>query len=150
MKMGWQALDDIVETFQSVDASTRVELLLDYARKLPPLPARYEAERDAGLHRVPECMTPVFLWVEADDGTVNIQVHVAEEAPTVQGLLSIIVHACRGATPGQIATLPSDLMYRLGLGEVLRMQRVVGLSAIIERIRRQTLAAVSTGEGEVE
>jgi cysteine desulfuration protein SufE len=33
----------------------RLELLLEFAEKLAPLPARYEVERAAGINRVHEC-----------------------------------------------------------------------------------------------
>jgi len=137
-------LDEIIDTFQSVDEEMRLELLLDYAKKLPRLPERFHAERDAGMHKVPECQTPVFLWVEPDtDQGTQIHVDVAEEAPTVQGLLSIIVNGCNGEPSDTIQALPSDLINRLGLGEQIRMQRHVGLTGIIGRIKRQVAQAAS-------
>jgi cysteine desulfuration protein SufE len=137
-------LDEIIDTFQSVDEEMRLELLLDYARKLPALPEQYQAERDAGLHKVPECQTPVFMWVETDptNGT-QIHVDVAEEAPTVQGLLSIIVNGTRGEAADKVAALPSDLIDQLGLGEKIRMQRHVGLTGIIGRIKQQVAHAAN-------
>ena len=83
-------LDEIIEMFQSVDAQMRLELLLDYSKRLPPLPEKYHAQRDAGLHRVPECQTPVFLRIEPENSSVQIHFDVAEEAPTVRGFLSIL------------------------------------------------------------
>jgi cysteine desulfuration protein SufE len=136
--MALNQLQEIIDTFQSVDEELRLELLLDYAKKLPPLPERFHAQRDAGLHKVPECQTPVFMWVETDDqGTAHIYVDVAEEAPTVQGLLSIIVHGCEGEPAEAVTELPSDLINQLGLGEKIRMQRHVGLTGIIGRIKQQ-------------
>ena len=144
MSTGLGQLDQIIDTFQSVDEQMRLELLLDYAKKLPALPERFHAERDAGLHKVPECQTPVFMWIEAD-ATHGTQIHVdvAEEAPTVQGLLSIIVNGCKGESPEAIANLPSDLINELGLGEKIRMQRHVGLTGIIGRIKNQVARAAN-------
>jgi cysteine desulfuration protein SufE len=139
-----QQLHEIIETFQSVDEDMRLELLLDYARKLPALPERFHAERDAGLHKVPECQTPVFMWVEVNEqGGTQIHVDVAEEAPTVQGLLSIIVNGCSGEPASKVAELPSDLINELGLGEKIRMQRHVGLSGIIGRIKNEVRKAAN-------
>jgi len=144
MSVDLQQLDEIIDTFQSVDEDMRLELLLDYAKKLPPLPARFQAERDAGLHKVPECQTPVFMWVEADGGQgTQIYVDVAEEAPTVQGLLSIIVNGTQGEPPARVAELPSDLINHLGLGEKIRMQRHVGLTGIIGRIKNEVAQAAN-------
>ena len=87
-----RSIDDIAADFTAVDEELRLAMLLDYAKKLPPLPAELAAARDREAHRVPECMTPVFLWVTPDDerpGSVRLLLDVAEEAPTVKGMLSI-------------------------------------------------------------
>jgi len=128
---------DIAETFASVDDEMRLELLLDYARKLPPIPDRLKAERDAGVNKVPECMTPVFLWMESDDGQVRMYIDVAEEAPTVKGLMGILVRSYDGATAAELEQVPTDLLNRLHLAEQIRMQRAVGISGIVGRIRRR-------------
>ena len=128
-------LDDIIEVFQSVEPDMRLELLLDYSRKLPPLPQRYHAQRDAGLHFVPECQTPVFLVTEPANGSMHIHVDVAEEAPTVKGFISSLIRAFEGASRQEIAAAPNELLQMLGLGELIRMTRAVGLSAILGRIK---------------
>jgi cysteine desulfuration protein SufE len=129
-------LDDIIGRFRSVDDELRLALLLDYSKRLPEIPERLAPERDAGLHRVPECMTPVFLWMEDDAGTLRMHVDVAEEAPMVQGVLAVIVEGMADRPLGEAPDLPSDLISRLGLARQIRMQRAVGLNAIIGRIRK--------------
>ena len=57
------SLETLIPRFQAADRTTRLETLLDYSKKLPPLPERYEAEKELGHNRVHECQTPVFLWV---------------------------------------------------------------------------------------
>lgn len=128
-------LDEIIETFQSVDPEMRLELLLDYSKRLPPLDPAYHAARDAGLHGVPECMTPVFLHVTKENGAVRLHAAVGEEAPTVKGFVGILHKAFDGAPAAEVAAAPPDLVHRLGLAEVLRMNRTVGLSAIVSRIK---------------
>jgi cysteine desulfuration protein SufE len=138
-------LQEIIETFQSVDADMRLEFMLDYSRRLPPLPQRFHEQRDAGINRVPECMTPVFLWMEPEGGHLRIHVDVAEEAPTVKGFIAILVEAFDGADADQIAAAPNDLLEQLGLSDVIRMNRVVGLVAILGRIKRAAAAAGANG-----
>ncbi|MCC7408232.1 MAG: SufE family protein [Phycisphaeraceae bacterium] len=138
-------LDEVAEVFQSVEPETRLELLLDYSRKLPPLPARLTTQRDAGLHRVHECMTPVFLWVEAEGDKLRLWIDVAPESPTVAGMLAIVVEALDGRPIEAVKDLPLDLIQKLALADVLRMNRAVGIGAILGRIKREaaTLAASS-------
>lgn len=143
-------LNEIAELFQSVDPEMRLELLLDYANRLPALPDRLRAEADSDAHRVHECQTPLFLWVESsaqsngDPSRVDIHIEVAEEAPTVKGIASILVEAYSGQPADDVTQIPNDLLNRLGLGEAIRMTRIVGLSALLARIRREA-AAVTAG-----
>ena len=130
-------LNEILELFQSVDAEIRLELLLDFSKRLSPLPAKYLAQRDAGLNRVPECQTPVFLWVEVEHDTVHIHADVAEESPTVKGFVSILATAFNGSETREVADAPSDLLERLGLSDMIRMTRAMGLSNVLQRIKRE-------------
>jgi cysteine desulfuration protein SufE len=129
-------ITEIIEQFQWADDEMRLQMLLDYSRKLPPIPDRYVAERDAGIGRVPECVTPVFFWTEIEDGALVMHIDVAEEAPTVKGILSIIRSGYEGAGPEAVAELPNDLVNRLGLQNQIRMNRLIGLAGIMGRIRR--------------
>jgi cysteine desulfuration protein SufE len=141
------SIDDIAADFSSVDEDLRLSMLLDFAKKLPALPPALEAEKHLDTRRVHECMTPVHLWVLPDaenSKRVRLHVAVAEEAPTVKGILSIIVHAYDRTTPAHIATIPSDLLSRLGLESCIRMNRAVGINAIIARIKREAAAAAGS------
>jgi len=140
-------LSEIIDVFQSVEVKTRLELLLDFSKQLPELDERHAAERDAGIHRVPECMSPVFLWVEPDshiinssNQTVHLILDVAGEAPTIKGFLSIILQAFDHHPAHEIVALPLDLVNRLGLSSVIRMNRAHGIAAIITRIRNGAAA----------
>jgi cysteine desulfuration protein SufE len=131
-------IDRIADEFADLEPRERLELLLDFAENLPPLPPELKAQRDAGEHRVHECQTPVFLWVLPEGDTVRIHGDVAPEAPTVKGFVGIMVEAFSGARPEEILTADANLVQRLGLIEALGMVRMRGLSAIVHRIRRDT------------
>lgn len=137
-------LEEIITQFQSFDYDFRLELLLDYAEKLPQLPEKYQAARDAGLNRIHECQTPVYLWVEVQEGKAKIFADVAEQAPTVQGYVSILVNSLNGSAAPEIQEVPNDLLFKLGLGQHLGMVRVQGLSAILPRIKREVQSAVES------
>jgi cysteine desulfuration protein SufE len=135
------SLDTLIPRFKSADRTTRLETLLDYARKLPPLPERLETEREREDHRVPECQTRVFLWVEVDGGQVHIHADVPRESPTVRGFISLLARSLDGAAPEEVARVPDDLLDQLGLSETLGMTRTQGLTAILYRIKRSVAAA---------
>ena len=133
-------LETLIPRFQAADRNTRLETLLDYSKKLAPLPERFEAEKQLGHNRVEECQTPVFLWVEVDGGRVHIHADVPRESPTVRGFVSLLVRTLDGRPPAEVARVPNDLLDQLGLTEVLGMTRTQGLSAILGRLKRAVAA----------
>ena len=58
------ALAEVVSDFQEVDGQDKLALLLEFADELPALPADLE---EAAMEPVPECQSPLFLHVDADD-----------------------------------------------------------------------------------
>jgi cysteine desulfuration protein SufE len=135
------SLETLIPRFKAADRQTRLETLLDYSRKLPPLPQRYEAEKQQGHNRVHECQTPVYLWVEVDGGKVHIHADVPRESPTVRGFISLLARSLDNETPEAVARLPDDLLDQLGLSETLGMTRTQGLTAILNRIKRSVATA---------
>jgi cysteine desulfuration protein SufE len=131
-----EALDKIVRRFKASDKQTRLELLLDYSKKLPPLPEEYHAARDQGINRVPECQSPVFLFLSRNDAGIVLHADAPREAPTVRGFVSLLSKGINGATPAEVQALPGDLLDQLGLSEALGMTRMHGLTAMIGRIKR--------------
>jgi cysteine desulfuration protein SufE len=137
-------LDQIVGEFADLEPRERLELLLEFAEGLPPLPPRYQAEKDRGEHRVHECQTPVFLWVEVKEGVVQVFGDVAPEAPTVKGFVGILADAFSGASPEEVLSVQPDLLQRLGLVQALGMMRMRGLQAILFTIRDQVRRAAES------
>jgi len=138
-----ELIEEIVGEFAELEPRERLELLLEFAQKLPPLPERYRQERDAGLNRVHECQTPVFLWVENDGGRVNIIADVAPEAPTVKGFVSILADIYHGADAAEVVAAPPDIVQRFGLTEALGMVRMRGMQAISQHIRRRVTESIA-------
>jgi cysteine desulfuration protein SufE len=134
-------LETLIPRFQAADRNTRLETLLDYSKKLPPLPQRYEAEKELGHSRVHECQTPVYLWVELNGGKVRIHADVPREAPTVRGFISLLARSLEDQPPEAVAQVPDDLLDQLGLSETLGMTRTQGLTAILHRIKSSVASA---------
>jgi cysteine desulfuration protein SufE len=133
--------DPLIARFRAADRNTRLETLLDYSRKLRDVPPELQAARDREEHRVTECQTPVFLWIGVKQDGITLEADVPREAPTVRGFVSLLQHRIAGATVGQVAEIPDDLLDRLGLTDALGMTRTQGLTAILSRVKR-TVAAI--------
>ncbi|REK18825.1 MAG: SufE family protein [Planctomycetota bacterium] len=139
-----QRIDDLAAEFAELEPRERLELLLEFSEKLPPLPPEFAEQRDQQLGRVQECQTPVYLWTDLVDGRVRIVADVAPEAPTVKGFVSILVELFSGVSPDEVLTAPGDLVQRFGLVDALGMVRMRGLQAIAHHIRRKVAAQMST------
>jgi cysteine desulfuration protein SufE len=142
------ALDSIVQDLADADRQERIEILIDFAKKLPPLPDRLLAHKDAS-HRVEECQSPVYLFVELEGDRVHLFVDAPIEAPTVRGFVSLLVEGLEGATVEEVLTVPRDLIEQIGLPEILGMLRVRGLAGVLARVKAEVskaLMARATGQ----
>jgi cysteine desulfuration protein SufE len=128
---------EIVEAFQEVPTSLRLELLLEYADALPELPARY-ADHPELLERVEECQSPVYLFVELDThGNVNVFLTAPDEAPTTKGFASLL-HKCLNNEPAQdVLSFDESFVDNLGITELVSPLRIRGLHGMLARIKRQ-------------
>lgn len=133
--------DTLITRLGRADRSVRLDTLLDYASKLPDPPPELQAAADRERHRVPECQTPVFLWIAVDQGVVRMDAEVARESPTVRGYVALLRSRIDGAAAAEVAGIPADLLDRLGLAESLGMMRTQGLTAILDRIKRMVREA---------
>lgn len=128
-------LEETIDTFQSVDAHTRLELLMEFGERLPALPKPYYPLRDAGLHMVHECQSPVFLFLEIKGSTVHLFADVSREAPIARGFTALLVELFNGEDVAVIKQAPVNGLAALHLETALGMQRRRGLSAIYQRVK---------------
>jgi cysteine desulfuration protein SufE len=141
-------LASIVTDLKEADRQERIDLLLDFAKSLPPLPDELATHKDAS-HRVEECQSPVYLFVGVDGGNVSIRADAPIEAPTVRGFVSILLEGLNGATVEEVLQVPGDLVERCGLGEILGMLRVRGLSGVLRRLKGEvTRAAMAEAQAQ--
>jgi len=131
----------IIGEFADLDSREKLELLLDFAAGLPPLPPEYEGRKRVEDRRVHECQTPVFLWAERRGETAMLVAEVAPEAPTVKGFVAILADAINGRPVSEAAAIPDDILERMGLADVLGILRARGLRAILARVKRELAAA---------
>lgn len=127
-------LAQIVETFSSAPKEFRVEALLDFAKRLPPLPDELASHQ---LEQVQECQTPFFLASKIEDGKVRLFFDAPPESPTVRGYAGILAAGLDGETPEAILEVDNDFYLNMGLDEVVTPLRLRGMGAIIFRLKQQ-------------
>jgi cysteine desulfuration protein SufE len=127
-------LQEIVEDFDYCQGREKLEYLLEFSERLPPLPERYAGKQD--LHQVHECMSPVFVYAEQEDGRVNYYFDIPPEAPTVRGFASILQQGLSGLRPSEIQSVPNEFYLALGLQHVITNQRLNGMGAILHYMKK--------------
>lgn len=138
-----QKLQQIVELFASAPRDVKLQALLDYSRRMPPLPAELVGQPDL-LERVDECQSPFFLKAAVhEDGTVEMFFDAPAEAPTTRGYAGILAEGLAGATAAEILALPDDFYIGMGLAEVVSPLRLRGMAAIVARLKRQVQGQMS-------
>ena len=131
------SLQTIVEQFGRAPKPLRLQLLLEYAQKVPPLPPRLAERRDE-MEQVHECQTPFFVATEfPSEDEVIFHFEAPPEAPTTRGFAGILSAGLSGQSPAAILATPDDFYAAMGLAEVISPLRLRGMSAIMGRLKRQ-------------
>jgi cysteine desulfuration protein SufE len=127
-------LHEIVEDFSYCQGQEKLEYLLEFAERLPDLPPFLEDKRDQ-MDEVNECMSPVYIFAEKENGHVIYHFDIPREAPTVRGFATILKEGLDGLSPDQIQAIPNEFYFKMGLQDVLTSQRLNGISAILAHMK---------------
>ncbi|KAB1949345.1 SufE family protein [Micromonospora sp. ALFpr18c] len=128
-------LAEIVDEFAAAPRDLVLEMLLEYADVIPPLPDGAARE---GMEQVPECQTAFFLRARVTpEGTVETLFDCPPEAPTTRAFAGILADGLAGASAEEVLAVPDDLYQRMGLAQAISPLRVRGGTAILGRLKRQ-------------
>lgn len=129
-------IDAIIEDFAFLDDwEDRYRYVIELGRALEPLPD--EARNPA--NKVEGCVSQVWLDTRSSGGEDPIiEFRGDSDAHIVRGLIAILFALYSGRPASEIvATDANDVFSQLGLRDHLTPQRSNGLTAMIERIRRE-------------
>jgi cysteine desulfuration protein SufE len=140
-------LQDIVEDFQMCEGHERLELLLQFAEEMPPLPDWLETNHGE-MDQVEECMTPVYVHASRENGKLLFHFDVPRSSPTVRGFATILKRGCDNLTPEEILAIPGDFYLFMGLEEMLTFQRLNGIAAILAHMKQLALDEMERGRDQ--
>lgn len=129
-------LAEIRDDFLELPEADRLQLLLEYANELPSVSAEI-AEHPEMTERVAECQSPVYIYVEVDDGVVTMHATAPPEAPTTRAFASILVQGITGLTPDEVLAIPDDYPQSIGLTRAVSPLRIGGMTGMLMRAKRQ-------------
>lgn len=125
-----EKLTALVDEFAPIDdLQERLNLVVDRARRQPPLPTAARSDEN----RVLGCISAV--WLTADEKEGRLQFHADADSPLVRGLVLFVTDFFSGASPSDIAASEADPLSSLDLLKNLSPTRRNGLTAVRQRIR---------------
>lgn len=127
-------LQEIIEDFSWAEGREKLELLLEYSERMPPLPDWLD--RDTNMEQIHECMTPVFVHAEKENGGMHYYFDIPPESPTVRGYAAILSEGLNGVPAEDVLKVPVNFYQEMGLHKVLTTQRLNGIGAILAHIKR--------------
>ena len=128
-------LAEVVSDFKAVEGQDKLAMLLEFANELPALPAELE---EAAMEPVPECQSPLFLHVDAEDRSrVRLHFSAPPQAPTTRGFAAILATGLDGQSAEAILAVPDDFYSDLGLAALISPLRLRGMSAMLARIKNR-------------
>lgn len=130
----------VLSRFRAMSREEKMQALVQYSKKLEPLPDRYAA-LDRTNFTIPECQTRVDIFPETSDGTIRYYADVnVRQSPTIAAFLAILFSAVNDQPPSVMLSIPDDfvsmVMENVGLGA-----REVGLNAMVGRLKKYAAAA---------
>lgn len=136
-------LDELIAEFTDLEPDEKLEWLVEFADQLPELSAGRAAAPFPETCLVRECQTPVYLWVDQEDGRVRLEADVPRKSPTVRGLVALLVVGLDGESVSSVLNLPDDLASVLGLNAALGMTRQQGFRGVVARLKQAVRAGTA-------
>lgn len=130
------ALAETRDEFLELPQEERLQLLLEFSNELPALPAHL-ADHPELQERVVECQSPVYIYVEVEDGVVTMHATAPPEAPTTRGFASILAQGLTGLTVDEALAVPDDYPQSIGLTRAVSPLRIAGMTGMLLRAKNQ-------------
>jgi cysteine desulfuration protein SufE len=129
------SIERVLKSFRSLSREDKMQTLVSYAKRLEPLPPRYEAI-DRSNYSIPECQTRVDIFPEFRDGKMHYYADVnIRQSPTIAAFLAILFTAINDQPPSTTLAIPPDfvrqMMENIGLGA-----REAGLTGMVTRVKK--------------
>ena len=127
---------EIISEFDSLDdPMMKYEYIIELGKALPPLPDDFRTPANI----VKGCQSNVWLHSEVLDGTVTFMAD--SDAFITKGLIALLVRVLSGQGAEEIVNARLDFIDAIKLRSHLTEGRSNGLTAMIERMKREATRA---------
>ncbi len=127
--------DEIIEEFEMLeDWMDRYQLILDYAKDLPPMPETDKTEQNL----IDGCQSKVWFTCRMENGKI---IYTGDsDALLVRGIVALLIDVLSGHSPKEIVDAEFYFIDRIGLREHLSPTRTNGLVAMLKQMKLYALA----------
>lgn len=127
--------DEIIEEFEMLDDwMDRYQLILDYAKDLPPMPEADKTEQNL----IDGCQSKVWFTCRMENGKI---IYTGDsDALLVRGIVALLIDVLSGHSPKEIVDAELYFIDQIGLREHLSPTRTNGLVAMLKQMKLYALA----------
>lgn len=130
-----EAQDEIIEEFEFFDDWIgRYELLIEYGKKLKPLPESDKTDQNL----IDGCQSKVWLAAQLQGGVIHFTGD--SDAVLVKGIVALMLQVLNDHTPKDILSADLYFIDRIGLREHLSPTRSNGVAAMLKQMKLYALA----------
>jgi cysteine desulfurase/selenocysteine lyase len=131
-----EVADELAETFELFDDPTsRIQFVDELGGKMLPMPDSLKTDETF----VKGCMSTVHIAARKVPGTRDVIEFLGDSnTPIVKGLIAIVQRVWSGQRAADILAFDMEsFLRRIGLENLVTVQRRIGLEKVIQRVREQ-------------
>ena len=130
-----EAQDEIIEEFEIFDDwMGRYELLIEYGKKLKPLPESDKTDQNL----IDGCQSKVWFTAQRQGDLIHFTGD--SDALLVKGIVALFLYVLNDHTPKDIIAAELYFIDRIGLREHLSPTRSNGIAAMLKQMKLYALA----------
>ncbi|WP_448518016.1 SufE family protein [Rhodoflexus sp.] len=131
--------DEIIDEFALLDnKDDRYNYIIELGKKLPPYPESFKTED----FLIKGCQSKVWIKPEIQDN--KLVFYGDSDSTLVKGIVSLLVRVLSGQPAREIAAADLYFIDRIGMKQMLSMNRSNGLAAMVKQLKLYALAYTST------
>lgn len=131
--------DEIIDEFSLFDnKDDRYGYIIELGKKLAPYPEAYRTDD----FLIKGCQSKVWITPEIQNG--NLVFYGDSDSTLVKGIVSLLLRVLSGQPAREIAAADLYFIDRIGMKQMLSMNRSNGLAAMVKQLKLYALAYTST------
>lgn len=140
-----EKLREILEIFDEVSESERIEVLLDYSDRFVEVPKSLAVRPFAEENRVQRCESEAYVFTEPLAEGNTLKFHFAVENPqgvSAKALGAILQESLSGGSVEDILSVPEDIVIKM-FGKRISMGKGEGLMGMVSLLKYYAKRAIN-------